>query len=105
MRVRLAPLHDGSSTNKETQMAASGIAKFSDELAAAATQAGESVVTVYARRRIPASGVVWRPGVVVTADHSIQREDDISVLLHQGTRISAALAGRDPGTDLAVLKL
>jgi S1-C subfamily serine protease len=86
-------------------MAASGIAKFSDELAAAATLAGQSVVTVYARRRMPSSGIVWRTGVVVTADHSIHREEDISLFLHPGERVSATLAGRDPGTDLAVLKL
>ena len=86
-------------------MAASGIEKFSDELAAAATLAGQSVVTVYARRRMPASGIVWRPGVVVTADHTLQREEEISVLLQQNRRVSATLAGRDPGTDLAALRL
>src|SRR5689334_12398825 len=91
--------------DKETQMAVSGIAKYSDELATAAAHAGQSVVAVYARRRMPASGIVWRPGVVVTADHAIQRDENISVLLHQGNRVSARLAGRDPGTDLAVLKL
>jgi S1-C subfamily serine protease len=86
-------------------MAPSGIAKFSDELAMAAALAGPSVVTVYARRRIPSSGIVWRPGVVVTADHTVQREDEISVALHQNKRVDAKLAGRDPGTDLAILKL
>src|SRR5437870_6908154 len=86
-------------------MAASGIAKYSDELAAAAAQAGPSVVTVYARRRIPSSGIYWRDGVVVTADHTIRREDEIKVFLPDGKRVAGQLAGRDPGTDLAVLKL
>jgi len=85
-------------------MAPSGIARFSDELATAAALAGPSVVTVYARKRIPSSGVVWRPGVVVTAYHTIQREEEISVL-DQKKRVDAKLAGRDPGTDLAILKL
>lgn len=86
-------------------MAASGIAEFSDDLAMAAMQSGESVVTVFGRRRIPSSGIHWRAGIVVTADHTIQREQEISVLLPGKKRVEAKLAGRDPGTDLAVLKL
>src|SRR5437667_7496649 len=86
-------------------MAASAIAKYSDELAAAAAQACPSVVTVYARRRIPSSGIYWRDGVVVTAEHTIRREDEIKVALPDGKRVAGQLAGRDPGTDLAVLKV
>jgi serine protease DegQ len=83
---------------------ASVIASFSQELAAAAEQAGSSVVTVHARHRVPSSGIHWRKGVVVTANHTVRREDDITVLVHGGKRVSARLAGRDPGTDLALLK-
>jgi S1-C subfamily serine protease len=83
---------------------ASAISNFSQELAAAAEQAGSSVVTVYARHRVPSSGIRWRKGVVVTANHTVRREDDVAVLIHGGKRVSAKLAGRDPGTDLAVLK-
>jgi S1-C subfamily serine protease len=80
------------------------IASFSQELAAAAEQAGSSVVTVHARHRVPSSGIHWRQGVVVTANHTVRREDDITVLAHGGKRVVAKLAGRDPGTDLAILK-
>src|SRR5204863_8674506 len=86
-------------------MAASAIAKYSDELAAAAAQAGPSVVTVYARRRIPSSGIHWRDGVVVTAEHTIRREDEIKVALPDGKRVAGQLAAREHGTDLTVLKL
>src|SRR5579864_6386296 len=86
-------------------MASPAIAKFSDELSTAAAQAGSSVVTVFARRRLPSSGVLWRPGVVVTADHTVQREDEISVFLPDGKRVPAQLDGHDPGTDLAVLRV
>src|SRR5437667_7056493 len=86
-------------------MAPSAIAKYSDELAAAAAQAGPSVVAVYARRRIPSSSIYWRDGVVVTAEHTIRREDEIKVALPDGKRVAGQVAGRDPGTDLAVLKL
>jgi S1-C subfamily serine protease len=85
-------------------MASSAIAKFSDELSTAAAQAGSSVVTVFARRRLPSSGILWRPGVIVTADHTVQREEEIAVFLADGKKVPAELAGRDPGTDLAVLK-
>jgi S1-C subfamily serine protease len=98
--------HDEGITQlKETEMAASAIAKYSDELAVAAAQAELAVVTVYARRRIPSSGIYWRDGVVVTAEHAIRREDEIKVALPDGKRVAGQLAGRDPGTDLAVLRL
>ena len=84
---------------------ASVLASFSQELTAAAEKAGPSVVTVHARHRVPSSGIHWRPGIIVTANHTVRREDDITVLIHSGKRASAKLAGRDPGTDLAVLKL
>jgi S1-C subfamily serine protease len=83
---------------------ASVSASFSQELAAAAEQVGSSVVTVHARHRVPSSGVHWRKGLVVTANHTVRREDDITVLIHGGKRVSAKLAGRDPSTDLALLK-
>src|SRR5215469_12309421 len=92
-------------SSKECEMAASEIAKFSDELSAAAEQAEKSVVTVFARRRLPSSGISWRNGVVVTANHTIQREEEISLLLAGNKKVTAKLAGRDPGTDLAILKL
>jgi S1-C subfamily serine protease len=81
------------------------LSDFSQELSAAADKAGSSVVTVRARHRLPSSGIHWRKGVIVTADHTVRREEDLSVLLPDGKRVTAKLAGRDPGTDLAVLQL
>ena len=81
------------------------LAALSDDLAAAVDTVGRSVVAIHARRRIPASGLVWQPGVIVAAHHTIQRDDDITVTLHDGTTTTATLAGRDPSTDLAVLRL
>ena len=78
---------------------------LSTELAAAAEQAGQSVVAVQARHRMTSSGIQWRKGVVVTADHAIRREEDIHVLIRPGQSVTATLAGRDSSTDLAVLKL
>jgi S1-C subfamily serine protease len=78
---------------------------LSNELAGAVAQAGPAVVAVNARPRFASSGVVWRPGIVVTAEHTIRRREEIGITLPDGRSTSATLAGRDPGTDLAVLKL
>ena len=81
------------------------LATLSNDLAAAVDTVGRSVVAIHARRRIPASGVVWQPGVVVAAHHTLQRDEDITVTLPGGGTAAATLAGRDPSTDLAVLRL
>ncbi|NPV77493.1 MAG: PDZ domain-containing protein [Anaerolineae bacterium] len=83
----------------------STLSQLSDELAALAEKAGQSVVLVNARRRQPASGVVYAHGLVLTADHVIQREENIAVELPGGEQLSALLAGRDPTRDLALLRL
>jgi S1-C subfamily serine protease len=78
---------------------------FSEDLAAAAEKAGASVVTVRARSRVPSSGIYWRKGVIVTAEHTIRREEEISIIVGEDKKVSAKLAGRDPGTDVAILKI
>jgi len=78
---------------------------LSDESARAIERSGPAVVAVHGRGRIPSSGVHWRPGIVVTADHALEREDEITLTFSDGRTGSAVLAGRDPGTDLAILKL
>jgi S1-C subfamily serine protease len=84
---------------------ASTISSFSDELASITERVGESVVTVHARHRVPSSGIHWRKGYIVTANHTVRREEDVTILLHGGKQALGALAGRDPGTDLAILKV
>ncbi|HLY20439.1 MAG TPA: S1C family serine protease [Bryobacteraceae bacterium] len=78
---------------------------LSNELAGAVEQAGRAVVAVNARARFGSSGVIWRPGVVVTAEHALRRREEIGITLPDGRATAATLVGRDPGTDLAVLKL
>ncbi len=81
------------------------IKALSEELAALVQTAGESVVRVSARPHFGASGIVWSAdGVIVTADHVVEREDPIEVGLPDGRTVGARLAGRDPSTDLAVLR-
>jgi S1-C subfamily serine protease len=82
----------------------SALAELSDALAAAVERAGAYTVRVNARRRMPASGIVWADGVILTADHVIEREEEITIGLPDGKDVPAAIAGRDPGSDLAVLR-
>jgi S1-C subfamily serine protease len=84
---------------------ANELAALSSEIAAAVQTAGKNVVAVHARPRFSSSGVIWRPGVIVTAEHTIRREEEITVTLPDGSNAPATLAGTDPGTDLAVLRI
>jgi S1-C subfamily serine protease len=81
------------------------LSTLSDDLSTAVAQAAPWLVAIHARRRIPSSGILLRPDVVVTAHHTIQKEEGIQVALHDGTTVAATLAGRDPTTDIAVLRL
>jgi S1-C subfamily serine protease len=83
----------------------STLSALSNDIAAAVERAGRAVVAVHGRQHMPSSGVLWRPNAVVTAEHSLKREEEITVTLPDGRTVPAALAGRDAGTDLAVLKL
>jgi S1-C subfamily serine protease len=78
---------------------------LSDSFVSAAERAGNSTVLVNARRRMPASGIATTPDLIVTADHVVERDEDISVILAGGKTINASIAGRDPGSDLALLRL
>jgi S1-C subfamily serine protease len=78
--------------------------ELSNDLAAAVERAGRSVVAVNGRPRTPSSGVHWRKGVVVTTDHTLRQDEDITITITGGTNVPAKIAGRDPGTDLAVLR-
>jgi S1-C subfamily serine protease len=84
---------------------ANPLSDFSNGLTAAVEKAGASTILVDARKRYPASGIAYAEDLVLTADHVVTREDDIKVLLPDGRSLSATIAGRDPGSDLAVLRL
>src|SRR3990172_11458040 len=83
----------------------SGLQSMSQALADAVESVGRSVVRVEARRGRPGSGLVWSAdGTIVTADHILERDEDIHVALADGTVVDAKLAGRDATTDVAVLR-
>lgn len=78
---------------------------FSNGLASAVEKGGASTVLVDARKRYPASGIAYSQDLILTADHIVTREENIKVLLPDGRTFDATIAGRDPGSDLALLRL
>ena len=83
----------------------SALLALSNNLADVVEQAGRSVVIVNGRSRMSSSGVHWRQGIIVTADETIKRSEDITITLADGRTLPAILVGRDPSTDIAILKL
>jgi S1-C subfamily serine protease len=77
---------------------------LSNALAQATDRAAASTVAVHTEPRGSSSGVVWRRGVIVTADHALRRDEGIQATLPDGRVVPASLAGRDASTDLAVLR-
>lgn len=79
--------------------------QLSDGLADAVARAGQSIVRVEARRRLPASGIAWSTdGLILTAHHVVEATEGIRVGLPGGETVTASVIGRDPTTDLALLR-
>ncbi len=78
---------------------------FSKGLTTAVEKGGASTILVDARKRYPASGIAYAEDLILTADHVISREDNIKVILPDGKTLEASIAGRDPGSDLALLRI
>jgi S1-C subfamily serine protease len=83
----------------------SALGALSQQMADAVENAGKSLVMVDGRARQAATGIAYAPDLVLTADHVLERDDNLTVQTHDGRTLSAALVGRDPSTDLAVLRV
>lgn len=81
-----------------------GLAALSDELARLVGRSAERIVSVSGGGRWPASGIFWRPGVIVTAEEVLAGEAGIEVSGEGFDAKPATLVGRDPSTDIAVLR-
>jgi len=82
-----------------------GLQSLSNDLAAAVERAGRAVFAVNGRARLGSTGVHWRPGLVVTADHTVQFDEELTITGPDGRALTARVAGRDPTIDVAVLKV
>ncbi len=81
------------------------LSTLSNDMADAVEQAGRTLVLVNGRQRQPASGVVFGQNLVLTADHVLEREDNLTIMTGDGRSLGAQFAGRDPSSDLAVLRV
>src|SRR5256885_4912825 len=77
---------------------------FSDAAAQLVERTASSIVAVHGGGRWPSSAIHWRSGVIVTAEEVLERDEDIKVTLPGGRVVATSLAGRDPSTDVAVLR-
>ena len=78
---------------------------LSNQLAGAVERGAESIVAVHARPQLASTGVHWRDGLVVTTNGTVRRDRDITMTMPNGKRIEATLQGRDPSTDVVVLRI
>jgi len=78
--------------------------EYSDALADAVASASQNTVRVEARRRQSATGIVWENGLIITAHHVVERSEEIKIGLPDGSTVEATLVGRDPSTDIAILR-
>jgi S1-C subfamily serine protease len=83
----------------------SALAALSNDLASAVERIAPSVVYVDGSPRHDASGLAWDEHTIVTVDHAVERDDEIEVYLHGDSHVRATLVGRDPSTDLALLRV
>jgi S1-C subfamily serine protease len=77
---------------------------LSDTTAKLVEGAASSIVSVHGGSRWHSSGIHWRSGIIVTAEEALERDENIKLTLHGGHTIDASLVGRDPSTDVAVLR-
>src|SRR5258708_35840542 len=75
---------------------------FSDAAAELVERTASSLVAVHGGNRGSSSGVHWRPGVIVTAEEVLERDEDIKVTLPGGRVVAASLAGRGSSPDVAL---
>jgi S1-C subfamily serine protease len=78
---------------------------LSGELAAAVERTGRAMFAVHGRPRVPSTGVHWRPGLVVTANHTVHADEELRLTRPDGGSVTGALVGRDPARDLAVVRV
>jgi S1-C subfamily serine protease len=78
--------------------------ELSNALASETERAAAHTVAVHTGPRGSSSGVIWRSGIIVTAEHALRSDEEIRITLPDQRVVSATVVGRDATTDLAVLK-
>ena len=86
-----------------TDPSTTNLSLLSSAVAAVVARAAPAIVSVHSHRS-RASGFIWKPNLVVTADEALAGEGEISIELSDGTVRQAKIAGRDHTTDVALLR-
>ncbi len=81
------------------------LSALSNQMADAVERVAKSTVSVFGRDRQSATGIVYASELVLTTDHVLERDDNLSIATADGAKLPAQLVGRDPSTDLAVLRV
>lgn len=82
----------------------SSLDAVSDRVANLCDEIAPRLVAIHGPRRRSSTGIVWRPGLVLTADEALEADEDILITRLDGNRVAASLVGRDPSTDIALLR-
>ncbi|MEZ0170368.1 S1C family serine protease [Microvirga sp. TS319] len=82
----------------------SSLEAISDRIADLCETIAPRLVAIHGPRRRSSTGIVWRPGLVLTAEEALETDEDILVTRPDGSQVAARLAGRDPSTDIALLR-
>jgi S1-C subfamily serine protease len=80
-------------------------AQFSNALATRAEAAKNMIVAIRLAHERHITGMVWRSEIVVVSEQSLPRKDDFEIIAAGGSVLTAKIAGRDPGTNIATLRL
>src|SRR6266481_1603351 len=80
------------------------LAQFSNALAARAEAAKNAVVAIRLAHGRHMTGMVWRPEIVIASEQSVPRKDDFELVAAGGSVVTARIAGRDPSTNIAILR-
>ncbi len=109
--IRLMPFGSASrqidgmaSTSEDQVMSDNSFSALSDALQSAVAAAAPVAAGIEWGGRGQVSAIAWRPGVLVTSEQSLPDSETYTAVLHGGRRVPATLAGRDPSTNLAVLR-
>lgn len=86
-----------------TDSATSPLAAVSSSLTDIVARTSPAIVSVHSHRS-RASGFVWKPGLIVTADEALADEGEVAIRLADGTEHAATIVGRDHTTDIALLR-
>jgi S1-C subfamily serine protease len=80
------------------------LSQLSSAIVETAAAAAPSIVEVASHRSL-ASGFVWREGLIITADETLAEEGEVLVEFSDGAQHRVSVVGRDPSTDIALLRV